>query len=253
MACEELSKIFLEYFYIFPWEMIGKGSIGFDMGCGTGRWAKLVAPRVGHLHCIDPSDAINVCKHNLSDIDNVTFHNAGIGESILKENSQDFGYSLGVLHHIPDLTRGLRDCASLLKPGAPFLVYIYYSFDNRNILYKLIWKSSDFVRKIFSHMPTNQVNFLCDLIAYGIYLPMAKLCSLLERAGLSVEGIPLSYYRNHSLYTMRTDSRDRFGTPLEKRYSKPEIYDALEEAGFCNILFADGPPFWRAICYKELP
>ena len=41
-----------------------KKAEGFDMGCGTGRWAKFVAPKVGKLHCIDPSNAIVVAKKN---------------------------------------------------------------------------------------------------------------------------------------------------------------------------------------------
>ena len=32
------------------------------MGCGSGRWAQFVAPRVKKLFCIDPSEAINVAK-----------------------------------------------------------------------------------------------------------------------------------------------------------------------------------------------
>ena len=43
----------------------------------------------------------------------------------IKENSMDFGYSLGVLHHIPDTKEALQKCVSKLKPGAPFLVYLY--------------------------------------------------------------------------------------------------------------------------------
>lgn len=29
--------------------------IGFDLGCGSGRWAFFVAPKVAKLHCIDRS------------------------------------------------------------------------------------------------------------------------------------------------------------------------------------------------------
>ena len=42
----------------------------------------------------------------------------------LKDNSQDFGYCLGVLHHIPDTYLGLEKCVLKLKKGAPFY-YIY--------------------------------------------------------------------------------------------------------------------------------
>ena len=66
LSKEELEFIGEEYFRIFPWEMLPENASGFDLGCGSGRWAKLVAPRVGHLHCIDPSIAIEVAKKNLS-------------------------------------------------------------------------------------------------------------------------------------------------------------------------------------------
>ena len=61
-----LHKAWEQYFNIFPWDAISKNSNGFDMGCGSGRWAQFVAPKVGKLSCIDPSSAIEVAKKNLS-------------------------------------------------------------------------------------------------------------------------------------------------------------------------------------------
>jgi SAM-dependent methyltransferase len=64
MTDQEALKIFDDYFSIFPWKDLSPNAEGFDMGCGSGRWAKLVAPKVGHLNCIDPSTAINIAKSN---------------------------------------------------------------------------------------------------------------------------------------------------------------------------------------------
>jgi len=125
---EELTKMFDNYFNIFPWEKVSKNAVGFDLGCGSGRWAKMVAPRVGKLHLIDPSDALEVAKRNLRDSDNCEFHRATVEEIPLADNSQDFGYCLGVLHHIPDTKAGLQKCVDKLKKDAPFLVYLYYRF-----------------------------------------------------------------------------------------------------------------------------
>ena len=41
----ERADIFERYFGIFPWGELSKDAEGFDMGCGSGRWAMLVAPR----------------------------------------------------------------------------------------------------------------------------------------------------------------------------------------------------------------
>lgn len=120
---EELSTIFFGYFSIFPWEDLPSHAEGFDMGCGSGRWAAFVAPRVGRLHLIDASeDALAVARCKLVNFTNVTFAHASVAEPPLADGSQDFGYSLGVLHHIPDTLAGLRACVEKLKPGAPFLL-----------------------------------------------------------------------------------------------------------------------------------
>ena len=58
----EAQAIFNDYFAIFPWGSLPHDAVGFDMGCGSGRWARLVAPKVGHLHCIDPSQALQVAR-----------------------------------------------------------------------------------------------------------------------------------------------------------------------------------------------
>ena len=69
--------------------------------------------------------------------------------------------------------------------------------------------------------------------------------------GLNPASIPLSYYRNHTFYTMRTDSRDRFGTPLEQRFSRKEIEIMMEDAGLSEIRFSDRAPYWCAVGIKK--
>ena len=153
LSAAEAGRIFDEYFAVFPWDRLPENATGFDMGCGSGRWAKLMAPRVGHLHCIDPSSALDVAKSTLSSVANVSFHRASVDDQPLPPNSQDFGYSLGVLHHVPDTAGAIRACVALLKPGAPFLVYLYYAFDNRSMAFKLTWRCSDMLRRAICKMP----------------------------------------------------------------------------------------------------
>ena len=153
LSDEELLKLFDGYFSIFPFDIVTKESTGFDLGCGTGRWATLIAPRVKNLHCIDPSSAINVAKKNLEKQGNCIFHQSTVDDMLIQSGSMDFGYSLGVLHHIPDTAAALAACVDKLKPGAPFLLYIYYSFDNRPSWFKHIWTVSNGLRLFVSKLP----------------------------------------------------------------------------------------------------
>ncbi|MDA9153799.1 class I SAM-dependent methyltransferase [Planktomarina temperata] len=250
LSTKEHDEIFQKYFEIFPFESLSKKSVGFDMGCGSGRWAKLVCPRVGKLHCIDPSSALEVAKKNLSMFKTCEFHSAAVGDEILPPKSMDFGYSLGVLHHVPDTPRAICDCVNMLKPGAPFLIYLYYALDNKPLLYKSLWKLSNLFRLLISRFPHGMRFWASQIIALLIYFPLARLSSTLEKFGCSkviIDKIPLHFYRNLSFYTMRTDALDRFGTRLEKRFSKEEIFDMLTDAGLVNIKFSDREPFWCAI------
>jgi SAM-dependent methyltransferase len=251
MADEEARAIFGEYFAVFPWELLPVNASGFDMGCGSGRWARLMAPRVGHLHCIDPSSALEVARRTLAKNDNVSYHSASVEDVPLPPNSHDFGYSLGVLHHIPDTAAAMCSCVSMIKPGAPFLVYLYYAFDNRPMPFYWVWRFSDLLRNVIHRLPAGAKHFVTGLIAFALYLPLARGSKVLERFNLDVSNIPLSYYRNHSFYTMRTDARDRFGTPLEKRFTKVEIATMMAAAGLRDIRFSSDAPFWCAVGIKK--
>lgn len=247
----EADAIFDDYFAIFPWQSLPDQASGFDMGCGSGRWARLVAPRVGHLHCVDPSRALDVARHALRGHANVSFHQASVDDVSIDPDSQDFGYSLGVLHHVPDTAAAIRSCVALLKPGAPLLLYLYYAFDNRPLWFRVAWRGSDWLRRGICRLPSAAKHFVTDILALLVYLPLARGSRLLEVMGFSVSHIPLSYYRGHSWYTMRTDSRDRFGTPLEKRFQKHEITAMMESAGLVSIVFSDRAPFWCVVGRKR--
>ena len=65
--------------------------------------------------------------------------------------------------------------------------------------------------------------------------------------GANVNSVPLSFYRHSSFYTMRTDARDRFGTPLEQRFTRREIFDMMQRAGLTDIRFSESEPFWCVV------
>jgi len=242
----ERQHMFDGYFAPFPFEKLSPQAVGFDAGCGTGRWAVLVAPRVGHLHCVDPSSALEVARRNLAPFTNCTFHRATVDEMPFPDASMDFGYSLGVLHHIPDTQAAMAACVRKLKIGAPFLVYLYYALDNRPSWFRALWRASDAPRRVISRLPDGLKYVVTQAIAAFLYFPLARGAGVLERLGASVDGIPLSAYRTRSFYSMRTDALDRFGTRLEHRFTRKQIQSMMEEAGLTEIKFSDRVPFWCA-------
>lgn len=249
---EEHERWFDAYFHLFPWDRLPVGSEGFDLGCGSGRWAAKVAPRIGLLHCIDPAPkALDVARRRLAGADNVRFHEAGVADIPLAEASQDFGYSLGVLHHVPHTERALREAVRRLKPGAPFLLYLYYALDDRPAWFRLLWKTSELGRRSISRMPFPLRRGVTEVIAATVYWPLARSARLAERVGLPIGSWPLKAYRNGSYYTMRTDALDRFGTRLEQRFSRSQIERMMHDAGLVDVRFSDREPYWVAVGVRE--
>ena len=252
LSQDELERLFDNYFSIFPWEELPADAVGFDLGCGSGRWAKLVAPRVGKLYLFDPSsEALSVARRALAETGNCEFAVAGADDIPLDDKSCDFGYSLGVLHHIPDTEAGLRACVAKLKPGAPFLVYLYYDFDNRPAWFRAVWKTSDAIRQVICRLPHGPRYALSQILAASLYFPLARTALIAEKLGMNPRNIPLSQYRHNSFYVMRNDALDRFGTRLEKRFSKAEIEAMMKRCGLENITFST-TSFWTAVGYKAV-
>jgi SAM-dependent methyltransferase len=244
---QEFNAWFEAYFGIFPLDHLPSGAEGFDLGCGSGRWALGVAPRVGLLHCIDPAEkALDVARRRLADHDNVRFHLASADSIPLAKGSQDFGYSLGVLHHVPDPSMALRKATATLKEGAPFLLYLYYAFDHRPSWFRRLWLASNLVRLGISRLPFRVRRRVTDLIALLVYWPLSRAAGVLEKRGIDPSPLPLSGYRRSSFYTLRTDSLDRFGTRLEHRFSRAQMEAMMAGAGLTDIRFSDHEPYWVA-------
>jgi len=244
VAAGEQRRMFDGYFSIFPFDELGEAE-GFDLGCGSGRWAELVAPLVGKLHCIDPAPAaLDVARRRLAGHANVSVRLGCATDIPLADASQDFGYCLGVLHHIPDPEAALRNAVAKLKPGAPFLAYIYYALEIRPWWFRGIWRSVDVVRRATSRLPFPIKKAIASAIAGSVYWPLARLS---RRTGPNT---PLAHYARASFYTMRTDALDRFGTRLEQRFTRAQIEQMLRGAGLTDIRFSDGTPYWVVLARK---
>jgi SAM-dependent methyltransferase len=246
----EAAEAFDTYFSIFPLDRLADAE-GFDLGCGNGRIAVSVAPRAGFLHCIDQSAAgLASARQAMRHRRNVDFLHASVDAIPLPDGSQDFGYSIGVLHHIPDPVAGLQCCVDKLKPGAPFLLYLYYSLDNRPAWFRLIWRGSDLARRLICRLPFPLRAAASTAIAATVYWPLSRTGRVMRKLGLSTGNLPLSFYIDQPWADLQADALDRFGTAVEHRFSRAEIERMMLDAGLRDVRFAEGPPYWIALGYK---
>ena len=247
----DLRRSFDDYFHIFPWDELPENAVGADVGCGTGRWARFVAPRVGRLYCCDPSAALEVARRALAEQHNCEFIKATADELPMAEESLDFAYCLGVLHHVSNTEESLRAIVARLRPSAPFLLYLYYALENRPLWYRAAWRLTDLPRRILARGPFWLRLGVSQVIAAVFYWPLARLARLVERARSNPEVVPLAWYRSKRFYFMRADALDRFGTRVEKRYTRAEIESMMQRCGLERIEFSERPPYWTAVGRKR--
>jgi SAM-dependent methyltransferase len=229
-----------------------------DFGAGTGRWSQFILKNCSKLNLVEPSQgAYQVLSMRFSGQEKARLLNERIEDCSLENDSIDIGICLGVLHHISDTESALKSINAKLKPGGTLLAYMYYNLENRNLAYKSIFRVSVLLRMFISVLPNFAKRIICEAIAFLVYLPLGRISKFLNELGIKTHNFPLHHYESLPFYVMRNDSLDRFGTRLEKRYSRDDIRHLLNQAGFDmeTLVFSESEPYWTFKVKKpiELP
>lgn len=249
---KEIENIGNEYFDIVDFSKFDEQSTVLDVGCGTGRWSIYLSSKFSSVYAMDPSKAIYAAANLTKDIPGIHLIKASAENIPFEDETFDLVISLGVLHHIPDTQKALNTIVKKVNKGGQCLIYLYYALDNRSFFYKMIFYISSFFRFFISKSPSFFKKIICDIIAIFVYLPFIFLSKLVKTILGEKWGnkIPLSYYSNKSFNVIRNDSLDRFGTPLEQRFSKKQIEKMMHEAGLHDIKFSNNQPYWHVIGQK---
>ncbi|MEO8822850.1 MAG: class I SAM-dependent methyltransferase [Ginsengibacter sp.] len=242
-----------EYFDVLNDSIINSKTYVLDIGCGTGRWTKYLASKVGFIEAVDPSNAVFAADKLLGKIENVRLSKASIETLPFADETFDFVMSIGVLHHTPNTRKALIDCVKKIKKGGYFFVYLYYNLENRGFFYKTLFKLSDLVRRIVSRLPGKLKHFICDVLAIIFYMPFILAGRSFKYLGFRnlAKKMPLHGYQNRSFFMIRNDTLDRFGTRLEQRFSSKQIIEMMEGAGLTDIVISPGIPLYHAVGRKK--
>ncbi len=222
-------------------------SVAGDFGAGSGRWASRLLPYFSCVYALEPSDGgSKVLRNKFKCEPRLKVLQETVGINSIPNESLDLAMSLGVLHHIPDTAQAIKEIASKVKFGGTFLCYLYYRLDDKPISYRVFFWFSNSLRWVISRLPYMARRFIANIIAITIYLPLSRVAKRVESKGREIKNIPLHHYANMPFVILRNDALDRFGTRLEQRFSKGEISEMLERAGFDlkTLKFSSHEPFW---------
>ena len=121
-----------------------------DIGCGSGRFSvalsKLGAKKVTAVDI--NKQGLEIAKKFIKDsnISNIEFIEHNVLELPFEDESFDFVFSKGVLHHTGDLEKGLEEYSRVLKKGGNGFLYLYANGG-------IYWNSRDKMRDVMKLIP----------------------------------------------------------------------------------------------------
>ena len=138
-----------------------KGKTVLDMGCGSGRFtlafAQLGVKKVTGIDLGKTGISVGEKISEKLGLENTEFIQDSVLSLPFEDESFDFVFSKGVLHHTGNLEQGLDEFHRVLKTGGDGFIYLYGSGG-------LFWNSRTKMRKVMQKIPMNYTNIVLETI-----------------------------------------------------------------------------------------
>jgi SAM-dependent methyltransferase len=141
------------------------GTTVLDIGCGMGKYLRVVSKDAKAVIGLDLSDALLRARTVVGDRPNVHLVQGNILSPPLRPESIDFAYSVGVLHHTPDAHVAFLRSASLVKPGGRLAVWLYPMELSPNSYSDWVhWLQDAIVRPVTCRMPPRLLRVFAGIL-----------------------------------------------------------------------------------------
>ena len=224
-----------------------RGKVGLDVGCGFGRHLYHAAHHCAAVVGLDLSQAIDSAHRNTRHFDNVHLVQGSIYALPFAKSSFDVLYTIGVLHHLPDPARGIRNLLPLLCQSGVCFVWLYSK--QRRVVNCLL----ECVRLVTTRLPHPLVWLLALLGAvidqYVFIWPYRGLRRL-PGLGLVIERLTparIKLYTTYPFQVIHADWFDRLAAPIRSYFDEDEVRELMIQAGYVEVQVSPtGLYGWRA-------
>jgi SAM-dependent methyltransferase len=225
------------------------------------RWHYVKLQETLHLSPIDGlvldagcGDGIDVANHALAGVEviGVELSDGGVAQASTRsrhlpnahvvqadlcrlpfdDDTFDAVYSYGVLHHVPHPEAAVLELARVARPNASIAVYLYEDFVERGAVLRWMLAAANALRTVTTRLSPRVLMRLCRIGSPLVYLMFAVPYKVLKRAGAArslADAIPFRHAR--SPFGLAGDLFDRFGAPVEYRFTRAGAIALLDGAG----------------------
>jgi len=207
------------------------GQLVVDLGCGPGRFVEIARQKGARVIAIDYSAAVEAAAQNFAGDSEVCVCQADALALPLRAASVDGVYSIGVLHHTPDPSRGVAQAARITRPEGWIALSVYgkggyYDFPSVQFwrrMFQRLWPLAGPIPPLAYSYAT----------AYGLR-PLAQIpgigSALGKAARLAFPFVPLPDVRWSVL-----DTFDSVTPSYQSAHTPYEVFDWLRAAGLVDI------------------
>jgi SAM-dependent methyltransferase len=211
-----------------------KGKLVLDVGCGMGRYAEVVSRWGARVVGIDLSAAVEAAAQNLDRYPATVFQ-ADLFSLPFAQESFDYIYSLGVLHHTPDCEQAFKKLPPLLKAGGGIAIWVYSAYNKW-------YRSSDLYRNLTRRMPRKLLHSLCygTIPLYGVHKILRKVPFIGGPvAGILAYLIPMSFESDPDWRIL--DTFDWYSPWYQSKHTYEEVFRWFESCGIEDLHVAGVP------------
>ena len=133
-----------------------RGKTCLDVGCGLGRLSEMCLGSADLVFGVDLSEAVTEAARLITTPSFVPIRGSGDGIPLVDE-SVDFVFCWGVLHHTKDPAATLRDLWRVVKPGGTLAIWVYAK--NKIFLKRAL------LAHYFAHLGQNEMLDVADVLA----------------------------------------------------------------------------------------
>ena len=215
-----------------------------------GRWLHFAGQAGARMVGMDVSAAVDVAARREGEA--ADFVQADLREPPFATESFDLVYSLGVVHHLENPAAAVFALGRLVRPGGTLRLYVYRALTDENAVRRALLAMVRALRTVTTRLPPDALHafaWMVSAVATGYFLWPRRALRRWPLGDRLTRGLPLVQYADVPFRMLVAEQFDRFGAPLEGRFTRDEVEGWLRAAGLETVAILPGLG-WRAIARK---